>query len=124
MDSYKSSLSKNASPTIYERAKALRKNMTKAEKILWQKIRDGKLSGLKFRRQHPIHLYILDFYCHEQKLGIELDGQYHNNPDVAEKDANRTYELEELGIQIIRFTNDEVINNTNLVVEKIKTFCI
>ncbi len=98
--------------------------MTKAEKILWQKIREKKLDGLKFRRQHPIDIYILDFYCHEKLLGIEVDGLYHTKPDMIEKDANRTYEFGKWGITIIRFTNEEVINNTNIVIEKIKEFCL
>lgn len=124
MDSYKSSLSKNAPPIIFERAKTLRKVMTEAERILWQKIRNKQFEGLKFRRQHAIDNYILDFYCHEKKLGKEVDGQYHNNPDVAENDVNRTYELGEWGITVIRFTNDEVINNISKVLEEIKRYCL
>jgi very-short-patch-repair endonuclease len=67
-------------------ARSLRNNQTPAEQLLWSKLRSRGLSGFKFRRQHPIDHYILDFYCHEARLGIEIDGGHHANEDISEKD--------------------------------------
>lgn len=109
----------NASLAMHENAKVLRKNMTEAEDRLWQRIRKEKL-GVKFRRQHMIDKYIADFYCHECKLVIEVDGGYHNNPEQIEYDAIRTFEIEEYGIKVIRFTNSEVLSNIDWVLQEIK----
>jgi very-short-patch-repair endonuclease len=106
------------------RAAELRKNMTVAEKVLWQQLRNRKVGGLKFRRQHPVDLFILDFYCHERKLAIEVDGEIHNQVDQKEWDENRSFELNEFGIQILRFSNEDVISNTERVVDSIKKFII
>ncbi|MSQ79779.1 MAG: endonuclease domain-containing protein [Flavobacteriaceae bacterium] len=122
MSNQKDSISPNATPIIYERAKNLRKNMTKAEELLWGLLRNSKVSGKKFRRQHPIDNYILDFYCHELKLAIELDGEIHLLPHVKEHDIGRTYELENYSISILRFTNDEVLTNPYKVSDEIKGF--
>jgi very-short-patch-repair endonuclease len=118
-DSYNNSLHKHATPKIYKNAKALRQTETEAEKLLWQELRNKKLKGLKFRRQHPIDQWIADFYCHEKKLVIELDGGQHNDAEVKENDEGRTYELEQLGIKVIRFTNAEVTNDIKKVLEAI-----
>jgi very-short-patch-repair endonuclease len=118
-DSYNNSLHKHAIPKIYEHAKTLRHTETEAEKLLWQELRNKKLKRLKFRRQHPIDKWIADFYCHEMKLVIELDREVHNDFETKEKDEGRTYELEQLGITIIRFTNDEVISNIKNVLREI-----
>ena len=104
------------------RAAELRKNMTTAEKVLWRQLRNRKVEGLKFRRQHPVDIFILDFYCHERKLAIEVDGEIHNQEDQREWDENRTFELNEFGIQILRFSNDEVISHTERVVDSINEF--
>ena len=112
----------DATPIVFEYAKALKKEMTKAEKFLWKKLRDRRLNDLKFRRQHPIGKFILDFYCHELKLAIEVDGNIHELEDVKEKDEGRTYMLTEWDITIIRFTNDEVINNIDFVLKNIQSF--
>ena len=77
----------------FARAKELRKNMTPAEKVLWQRLRNYKVDGFYFRRQHPIKFFIADFYCAKADLIIEIDGGIHNNPDVCEHDVNRTAEL-------------------------------
>jgi very-short-patch-repair endonuclease len=100
-------------------AQHLRKSTTEAEKILWNELKNRKLKGLKFRRQHPIHYYIADFYCHEKRLIIEIDGGIHEHENIQEHDENRTAELERLGITVIRFSNDEVINSKELVLKKI-----
>ncbi len=102
-----------ASPEIFRRAKELREQMTSSEQILWEKIRAGRLNGLKFRRQHPAGKYILDFYCHEFKLVIELDGEIHSDKDQIERDKGRTEDLIDLGMSMLRFKNDEIINNPN-----------
>ncbi|WP_461639300.1 endonuclease domain-containing protein [Labilibaculum euxinus] len=123
MVDYKECLFYDASPEIHSRAKELRRNMTKSEKLLWTEIRNRKLNGLKFRRQHPINIFIADFYCHEIKLVIELDGNIHDSEENKEYDEGRTAELGYLGVKVIRFTNEEVINSMTNVLAKIKVFC-
>ena len=86
MKEHINNLTYGASPEIFKRANSLKKEMTPAEKILWGELRNSKLDGHKFRRQHPIGKFIVDFYCHEKKLVIELDGGIHNNVDVKERD--------------------------------------
>lgn len=88
------------------RAKFLRKNMTETEKILWSKIRNGKLNGFYFRRQHPYNIYILDFYCDKASLAIEIDGEIHLRQK--EYDEERTRFLESSGLKVLRFTNDDI----------------
>ncbi|GET27614.1 endonuclease domain-containing protein [Prolixibacter sp. NT017] len=109
-----------ASPQIKARAAELRKEMTDAEKMLWQHLRNRKMKGLKFRRQHPVHIFILDFYCHERKLAIEVDGGVHKATEQKERDENRTYELEHIGISVLRFTNEEVEKHINEVLKRIE----
>ena len=96
--------------------------MTEAEKILWNELRSRKVKGLKFRRQHPLLFYIADFYCHEQRLVIEIVGGIHLLEKQKEKDENRTAELERFGISVIRFTNDQVINSIDEVIQTISRF--
>jgi very-short-patch-repair endonuclease len=100
-----------ASRNIFENASVLRKNMTETEKILWKELRDRKVFKAKFRRQHPIDIFIVDFYCHEFKIAIEVDGEIHLNKNVSEYDDGRTHDLEKHGITILRFTNNQIINN-------------
>jgi very-short-patch-repair endonuclease len=109
-----------AEPPILALANTLRKGMTEAEVILWSRIRRRQLLGCKFRRQHPVHQFIADFYCHQKKLVIEVDGGYHEDPTQAERDEQRTYELEKLGIRVLRFRNEEIEKELDKVVEKIK----
>ncbi len=99
-----------ANPLIFELAKGLRKNMTGAEKLLWNHLKEG-INGFKFRRQHPIGIYIADFYCHKLKFIIELDGSIHDLSDVKENDENRERDLKSWGYNIIRFTNDLVFTD-------------
>lgn len=108
-----------APPLIFENAKALRKNMTEAEKVLWGYLKGG-IDGLKFRRQHPIGFYIADFYCHAVKLVIELDGKIHNKPEVKTLDEQRENELRKWGYQVIRFTNEELFQDIEKVLQTIK----
>ena len=100
-----------ASRNTFEMAHALRKNMTDAEKILWQRMKDKRIFKVKFRRQHPVDIFVLDFYCHELKLAIEVDGEIHLNDEVIEHDEARTFELEKFGIQILRFTNSQIFED-------------
>ena len=108
-----------ASPEIRERAKALRKRMTFCEKVLWQVLRKNRLRYFYFRRQHPISRFIVDFYCHELRLVIEIDGEYHASAEQQEKDINRSAELENFELKILRFTNQEVLENIRKVERRI-----
>jgi very-short-patch-repair endonuclease len=93
-------------------ARRLRKNQPEAEHIMWKALRNRKLNNWKFRRQHPISEgFILDFYCVETKVAIELDGAHHQLNEQKEYDKNRTEFLEELGIRIIRILNQEVLSS-------------
>ena len=103
-------------------AREQRKNPTEAEAALWKMLR-GKALGYRFRRQHLIDCYIVDFVCLEKGVIIEVDGAYHNTEEQKEADLHRTKRLEELGFQVIRFTNEEVISNTDDVLSNIKSFC-
>ena len=112
----------DATPIVFGFANALKKEMTEAEKFLWENLRNRKLNNLKFRRQHPIGKFILDFYCHEKMVAVEVDGRIHNTEEMRERDEGRTYMLAEWGIKVIRFTNEEVINELHAVLETIKSF--
>ena len=101
-----------------DHARQLRAAQTDAERTLWQCLRGGQLDGLKFRRQHPFPPYIADFYCDALKLVIELDGSQHN----AEVDAIRTRFLETQGLTVMRFWDNEVLMQTEAVVEAIFNF--
>lgn len=109
----------NSTANILKLAGELRKNQTKAEKALWQALRKRNLKGQKFRRQHPIGRYIVDFYCHSAKLVIEVDGSIHDIISVKEYDLVREQDIIELGIHILRFTNNQVLTNLDWVVEEI-----
>lgn len=109
-----------ASPEIFRRAEMLRRQMTEAEKILWEELRNNKLNGLKFRRQHPVSNFIADFYCHQKKLIIELDGSIHFEKEQREYDEGRTDELASLGIRVIRFSNQRIINDLQKVIAHIE----
>src|ERR1700752_2725121 len=93
----------NSSPKTEERAKSLRRKSTDAEKLVWGIIRGRNFKSMKFRRQHPIGSYIVDFYCHELKLIIELDGDVHSIDFVNKQDKIRQKNLEKLGLTVLRF---------------------
>lgn len=95
-----------------------RKNQTDAEKLLWQKLRNRQLSGFKFHRQYPIQVYILDFYCPEKKLAIELDGSQHVKNKLY--DEKRTSVLSKYKIRVLRFMDNEMLQNTDSVLEVIQ----
>jgi len=110
----------NAFPETFMKARSLRKDLTEAESVLWDAIRNRKLNGYKFRRQHPVGQFIVDFFCAEKELVIEVDGGVHNDVAVKEHDKNRTAELERYNLKVIRFTNDEVMNDLGMVLRRIK----
>nr|WP_255940548.1 endonuclease domain-containing protein [Vibrio campbellii] len=97
--------------------------MPKPEEVLWQKIRRKQL-GVKFRRQHGIGRYIVDFYCAELSLVIEIDGDSHFSTEGKEKDTKRDAFIEALGIKVLRFTNEEVMKQTESVLERIIQFSL
>jgi len=113
---------------IKKHSRELRQNMTMSEKLLWKELKNRKLSGFKFLRQHPIiykgdltklHYFVADFYCADKKVVIELDGPVHEtNKDY---DEFRDSELENLGIYVLRIKNEELINIKN-VLKKIESF--
>jgi very-short-patch-repair endonuclease len=99
-------------------ARRLRANLTEAEKRLWSKLRRKQLEGAHFRRQRPIASYVVDFYCHEARLIIEVDGGQH--ADQVAQDLARTRDLKELGFHVIRFWNNEIFENIEGVLERIR----
>ncbi len=111
-----------ASREAFAKAKDLRRNTTETEKLLWEKIGGNRLSGFRFKRQHPIAHYIVDFYCHKAKLVVELDGGYHKHEDQMIYDTLRTEELMDLGLTVLRFRNEEVRNGMEDVLERIRDF--
>jgi very-short-patch-repair endonuclease len=118
--SFQGILNFGAKREIFENARELRKSQTEAEKALWEVLRSRKCGGLKFRRQHPVKEFIIDFYCHEYLLGVEVDGSVHDNDSAKEYDQNRTAELENLGITILRFKNEEVLTDLLKVLTEIQ----
>jgi very-short-patch-repair endonuclease len=109
-----------ASIETLEKARALRKEMTPFEKLIWQQIRMRKLNGFKFRRQHPISLFIADFFCYEALLILEIDGSVHDQPDQKAYDIERTGILNTLNIKVLRFTNNDVQYNMPGVLKEIR----
>lgn len=98
----------------------LRQEATPAEQILWQFLRNRKLSGIKFRRQYSVDVYIIDFYAPVYKLAVELDGEIHLDKDVIEHDRERDKHLKSFGIKILRIKNEVVINHIDKALELIK----
>ena len=104
---------------LEQRRRDLRNNGTSAEATLWRSLQRKQLGGRKFRRQHSIKNYIVDFYCFSEKLVIELDGDYHYSGYAIEQDQRRDEGLNRLGIKVLRFENDEVFWNLEGVLERI-----
>ena len=104
---------------IFKKAEELRNKQTPAEIHLWNNIGHGQLD-IKFRRQHPAAIYVLDFYAHKIKLAVEIDGSVHAEESVKRNDFERQRFLESLGIHFIRFTNKQVLTEVNTVLDKIK----
>ena len=110
-----------STPRINQQARNLRKGMTPAEQKLWQHLRNRRLFELKLRRQHPVGRFILDFYCYEQPLIVEVDGGIHELQ--TERDQMRTEWLQQQGYRVIRFKNEEVISNIEGVLTGIARVC-
>jgi len=106
-------------PTLKARAREMRKAPTEAEERLWSRLRAKRFEGLKFHRQYPAGSYILDFYCPEKRLAVELDGGRHADPAQEGYDETRSRELSSLGIRVIRFWNDDVLKDTDAVMNVI-----
>ena len=104
--------------------KALRNNMTPAEKALWRMIQRSQLDGRKFRRQHSVGGFVLDFYCPSERLAIELDGADHYTVNGIENDEERTAYLSSLKIRVLRFENKLVFEQAERVLEEIRRNCL
>ncbi|HEX3009571.1 MAG TPA: endonuclease domain-containing protein [Bacteroidales bacterium] len=118
--SIENSMFYGATPEVFKKAKDLRKTETEAERLLWNQLNRNQILGLQFRRQHPINKFIADFYCHKTKLVIEVDGGIHEFRKNKEYDLERTKLLAQFGITVIRFTNDQIIDDIKIAVNKIK----
>lgn len=116
----KSPMHQNASALIFQRARVLRNKETQAEQELWKHLKGKKLDGFKFRRQHPFDRYILDFYCNERKLVVELDGEYQEDELQKWQDEERTIYLKNSGLDVLRFQNKEIFNDMETVLWKIR----
>jgi very-short-patch-repair endonuclease len=106
-------------PAALSRARQLRKEMTPAEQLLWKLLRNRRLRGWKFRRQKAIGFYIADFYCHELKLIVELDGDVHSTPRQSAHDENRDFDLNFLGIEVLRIPNRQLYEDPGSVLDRI-----
>jgi len=110
-------ISRKTREGLIERARQMRQSPTPAEALLWRTLRNKKLAGYKFRRQHIIHIFIVDFYCPVKKLIIEIDGSVHDQQ--IEYDRIRTKDLQAMGYQVLRFSNEAVLEETPQVLETI-----
>ena len=109
-------------PKLKEYARKLRNNPTNAEKVLWFSLKGKQIKGYDFDRQKPIGNFIFDFYCSELNLVIEIDGISHEDEKVKENDELKTAYIKSLGLDILRFTDDEVLGAGNSVIEKIEEY--
>ena len=104
-----------ASKNTFQKAHFLRSKMTDAEMVLWSRLKNRNIFKVRFRRQHPVDIFVLDFYCHEIKLAIEVDGRIHLKREIQEYDEGRSHDIEKFGIKMLRFTNEQILNNLNEV---------
>jgi very-short-patch-repair endonuclease len=107
---------------LVKRARVLRNNMTQAEVILWSRLRSKQIEGYKFRRQQPIFDYVVDFYCNELKLIVEVDGEIHSLSEKTDSDIKRDKILKINRYKILRLTNFEIESDIEATIEKIKAF--
>ena len=115
----KRTLHQFANAGVFGNAKMLRASMTHTEKMLWEELKNKKL-GVKFRRQHPLGIYVLDFYCHELGLVIEVDGEYHLRTLQRIDDIEKDQILKEAGLTILRITDQEITDQITTTIEKIQ----
>ena len=111
-----------AGPLIFVIVCLLRSNTTNPGTKLWEFLRT-KPGGFKFRRQHPLGIYIADFFCYQLKLAIEVDGRIHERADIRQTDAERQKLIEADGIRVMRFTNEQVLTNIEAVIKTITAYC-
>jgi very-short-patch-repair endonuclease len=104
---------------LFAFAREMRKTPTESENILWKSLKPFRKEGFIFRRQHPIDIFIADFYCHKLKLVIEVDGEIHSSEESKEYDDGRTAELEKHGIRVIRFSNTDITDNLDITITEI-----
>ena len=105
-----------------EARRLLRKDQTQAEEILWDALRNRRLENKKFRRQYSVGNFVLDFYCTQERLAIEADGSVHDSRESQQYDMHRTEAINDIGIKVIRFKNEEILNDLPKVLERIKSF--
>ncbi len=110
----------NNKKELESRRKDLRNSLTSAEATLWTLLKGKQLEGRKFRRQHSVGFYILDFYCPAEKLAVELDGQGHFTEEGLSRDEKRTKYLNSVGIKVIRFENEEIFQSPEGVLREIR----
>jgi very-short-patch-repair endonuclease len=106
-------------PQVLQAARAMRKNATPAERVLWNALRDHRFCDVPFRRQHPLDRFVLDFYCPSRKLAIEVDGEIHEHQ--REYDEGRTNALAARGIRVIRFQNEDVLHRLDQVLHTLRS---
>jgi len=109
-----------AKASTFRNAFYLRKKLTEAEMILWERVKGKQVEGVRFRRQHPIKTFVVDNFANELNLSIEIDGGYHSERSQVFSDEDRTEILITYGVTIIRFSNEEVLYSTDDVIEKIR----
>jgi adenine-specific DNA-methyltransferase len=109
---------KTSSQTVIT-ARQLRGQLTDAEQILWSALRDSRLHGIKFRRQHPFGPYVLDFFCVKAQLDVELDGSVHMQPEQREYDDERTSYLNTHGLRVLRLRNEDITGKLDAVIKRI-----
>ena len=117
-------MNKKLDPQLLVFAKSMRHTATDAESLMWQLLRAKRFMNLKFRRQHVIAPYIVDFYCHELGLVIEHDGSQHNTEDGRVYDVERTKFLEALGLKVVRYWNYELLRDNDIVLEDLWGVCL
>ncbi len=105
--------------SLRDLARKLRNNMTLSEKILWKELKGNRICGVDFDRQRPIDNYIVDFYCKDLMLAVEIDGEVHDNEEAKERDRSRQDKLESLGVRFLRFRSEEVIADLSNVTKTI-----
>jgi very-short-patch-repair endonuclease len=110
---------RNKNPRLVKFARQMRSAQTDAEIRMWSLLRSRQLSGYKFRRQHPVEDYILDFYCVQHRVAIELDGGQHDDPKALKYDQERTNRLNDLGITVLRFWDNDVLKSLDSVADEI-----
>ena len=114
---------RDAPPKSFGYARDHREQGTLAENVLWERLKNKQLQGLKWRHQHPFGGFILDFYCHSKQLSVELDGGYHFTEAQRQSDAARTEYIKSLGVRELRFLNEEVLHHIEEVLVKILAAC-